>query len=210
MLLRADWLAEVFTTPYIPTLGPMHPAADPATLFEAVFSVAGTGRFLPYDKGRRWSDRKDESVLLEHTQQRPDLLLIATIIPRGTGRITVYQYGTDPGQRCAHELARKLAAEYGTETATVVWFDSDHQPDSTTILISDPAAITPDDQLLAAAPRAHHLTHLPRAVQASFPGSGRPDRCTPVPCPIARHSRRVCRPGPGRGTTRLSACVTRA
>jgi hypothetical protein len=60
MGIRWDWLHPVMTAPYVPTLGPAHPAAVTAGLFADVIEIAGTGRFLAYDKDRRWAGRKDE------------------------------------------------------------------------------------------------------------------------------------------------------
>ena len=60
MALRWDWLQPLVTAPCVPTLGPVHPQAVTASLFADLIEVAGTGRLLPYDKDRRWADRKDE------------------------------------------------------------------------------------------------------------------------------------------------------
>jgi hypothetical protein len=50
MDLRWDWLHRVMRVPYLPTLGPLHPATLSAELLADVIAVAGTGRFLPHDK----------------------------------------------------------------------------------------------------------------------------------------------------------------
>jgi hypothetical protein len=63
MALRWDWLQPLITAPYVPTLGPVYPQAVTASLFADLIEVAGTSRLLPYDKDRRWADRKDEQVL---------------------------------------------------------------------------------------------------------------------------------------------------
>jgi ABC-type protease/lipase transport system fused ATPase/permease subunit len=43
----------------------VHPRAITVGLFADLIKVAGTGRLLPYDKDRRWADRKDEQVIPE-------------------------------------------------------------------------------------------------------------------------------------------------
>lgn len=43
----------VSPVPYVPTLGPMHPAAITPGLWNQVVDVSGTGRFLPHDKDAR-------------------------------------------------------------------------------------------------------------------------------------------------------------
>ncbi len=51
--------------PYVPTLGPVRQEDPPPDLFEAAVDIAGTGRFLPYDKDRRWSSTRTEHVLMQ-------------------------------------------------------------------------------------------------------------------------------------------------
>ena len=79
MAIQWDWLQPLITAPYIPTLGPVHPQAVTASLFADLIEVAGTGRLLPYDKDRRWTDRKDEQVLPEAIIQEPGLAMIPTL-----------------------------------------------------------------------------------------------------------------------------------
>ena len=63
--LRWDWLGPSVTVPFVPTIGPVHPDAVGPSLFSDVISVAGTDRFLAYDKDRRWFDAKPQSVLVD-------------------------------------------------------------------------------------------------------------------------------------------------
>jgi hypothetical protein len=88
----------------MPTLGPVHPQAVTASLFADLIEVAGTGRLLPYDKDRRWTDRKDEQVLPEAIIQEPGLAI--------TGRascIRVYIYCRQP-QGALNQAAERQAA----------------------------------------------------------------------------------------------------
>ncbi|MGW6922002.1 hypothetical protein ACWGA9_12085 [Streptomyces sp. NPDC054950] len=62
MRFRWDWLAPVLPVPYVPALGPVHPGDPLPDVFAAVAENAGTGRFLPHDKDRRWADHKQEHV----------------------------------------------------------------------------------------------------------------------------------------------------
>ena len=73
MSIRWGWLQPVITVPYVPALGPVHPRAVTASLLADLIEVAGTGRFLPYDKDCRWADRKDEQVLPGAITQEPGL-----------------------------------------------------------------------------------------------------------------------------------------
>ncbi|MBA9001578.1 GNAT family N-acetyltransferase [Thermomonospora cellulosilytica] len=125
-MLRWDWLSPVVTVPYVPTLGPVHPDALSAELFQAVLDVAGTGRFLPYDKDRRWSATKDEHVLVPEVIHQPDLTVIPTLTARGGGLLKIHYYGeVRPPLDQAAEWARKWSTTYGTRpTARLIWFQS--------------------------------------------------------------------------------------
>ncbi|MEV5898369.1 GNAT family N-acetyltransferase [Streptomyces sp. NPDC052127] len=126
MRFRWDWLGPVLSVPYVPTLGPVHPGGLLADLFAAVVETAGTGRFLPHDKDRRWADRKAEQVLadaVEHEQRRT---LVPTLTREGAGAVKVYVYGDGPA--VAVDLARELAAVHGAARARVVCFLGPDQP----------------------------------------------------------------------------------
>lgn len=123
MRFRWDWLRPVVTAPYVPTIGPVHPSVLTGDLFADILRASGSRRFLPYDKDLRWSDTKDECVLVGDIAHRPGETLIPTLLERGTGTIKVYTYGVEPGNWVtAADLAQKLAATYGARKARVVRF----------------------------------------------------------------------------------------
>lgn len=72
MRFRWDWLSPVVPIPYVPTLGPVQPRALSAQLFNSVVDIANMGRFLSYDKDRRWSGEKDEQGSLTGSFMSPD------------------------------------------------------------------------------------------------------------------------------------------
>jgi GNAT superfamily N-acetyltransferase len=121
MFFRWDWLRPVLTAPIVPTLGPVHPDALTVDIFEDTLRAAVTGECLPYDKDRRWSNEKDESVLRSEVVHQPERTLIPTLTRRGGGAVKVFAYG-----HCgsvvdeAAELAAKLAAVYDAVSARVV------------------------------------------------------------------------------------------
>ncbi len=121
MLFRWDWLRPVLTAPIVPTLGPVHPDALTVGIFEDTLRAAVTGDFLPYDKDRRWSNEKDETVLRGDVVHQPEHTLIPTLTRRGRGTVKVFAYG-DCGSVVdeAAELAVKLAAVHDAVNARVV------------------------------------------------------------------------------------------
>lgn len=130
MTFRWDWLSPVLTVPYVPTLGPMHPATLSPNLFADIVHVAGTGRLLPYDKDRWWATVKDEHVLTEDTVHEPDLTLIPTLSTRGQGTVKVHVYSQRPDAHdVATELAAKLCAIHGTSGRVLSFQPPGHDPD---------------------------------------------------------------------------------
>ncbi|XVQ10676.1 GNAT family N-acetyltransferase [Spirillospora sp. CA-255316] len=123
MRFRWDWLSPVVTAPYIPALGPVHPDVVSADLFDAVADVASTGRFLPYDKDRRWADRKDEHVLVQEIIHRPGRTVIPTLSTRGQATLKIHYYGghlPDPAE--VAEWAHKWNSTYGTRRGgRLIW-----------------------------------------------------------------------------------------
>src|SRR5262249_11682485 len=119
------------TVPYVPTLGPVHPTAATVDVFEAVLGLE-PGRFLPYDKDQRWADRKDETVLGEHTEHTAQRTIVTTLTRRRSGRITVYHYAHPPPAQPARETPAKLAAAYGAKARRVVWFQHTPPPSGVT------------------------------------------------------------------------------
>jgi GNAT superfamily N-acetyltransferase len=114
----------VVSAPYVPTLGVVRSAALSADLFSAVLSVADTGRFLPYDKDRRWLSAKDERVVAEAIIHRPGLTVIPTLSTRGRGLLKIHYYGRGkPDAVQAAEWARAWCATYGAKAARLIWFE---------------------------------------------------------------------------------------
>lgn len=124
MGIRWDWLQPLMTAPYVPALGPAHPGAVTPGLFADVIGIAGTGRFLPHDKDRRWASRKDEQVLAAAITQEPGLVLVPTLSTRRTSCVKVHVYSQDPRgvlSRAAG-LGRRLCEEHNTGKGRLVWF----------------------------------------------------------------------------------------
>ncbi|NUV58805.1 GNAT family N-acetyltransferase [Streptomyces sp. CAI-85] len=122
MFFRWEWLRPVLTAPIVPTLGPVHPHVLTVDLFEDTLRAAVTGRsFLPYDKDRRWSGEKDETVLRHGVVHRPDRTLVPTLSRRGRGVVKMFAYGHHDGVVDeAAGLAAQLAAVHGAADARVV------------------------------------------------------------------------------------------
>ena len=93
MRFQWDWLRPVVTVPYVPTLGPVGPGALSAELFNAIADVADTSLFLPYDKDRRWSNTKNEQVIVNEIIHEPDRTVIPTLSTRGRGLVKIHYYG---------------------------------------------------------------------------------------------------------------------
>lgn len=124
MGLRREWLQPLITAPYAPTLGPAHPAAVTPGLFDEVIVIAGTGRFLPHDKDRRWADRKDEQVLTGAIACEPGLVLIPALSTRRTSCVKVHVYSQEPRGALSRAagLGRRLCQEHDAGTGRLVWF----------------------------------------------------------------------------------------
>lgn len=124
MRIRWDLLHPLITAPFVPTLGPIHPDAVSADLFENVFAIAGTGRFLRHDKDRRWASQKDQHILTSAVRQFPGLVLIPTLTTGRAPSVRVYIYGRNPlsalGQ--ATELGRELCVEHQVTRGRITWF----------------------------------------------------------------------------------------
>ncbi|MGW3271860.1 GNAT family N-acetyltransferase [Streptomyces kronopolitis] len=165
MRLAWDWLLPVMPVPYVPTLGPVHPDALGPGLADVV-RVAGTGTFLPWDKDRRWAERKDETVLpdmIEHTYVRT---LIPTLARRGHGTVTVYAYG--PGHGDAADLAAKLAADHTAAIARVITFHGPHEdPPAGAAVRASSSANAPRLEGQEEGP-VRPVDGLPEPVQATF------------------------------------------
>ncbi|MET9127791.1 GNAT family N-acetyltransferase [Streptomyces sp. NPDC004528] len=123
MRLRWDWLEPVMPVPFVPTLGPVHPASPLPDLFAAVVKAAGSDRFLPYDKDRRWSDRKTEQVLVDAIHHGRLRTFVPTLVDRGARTVRVHAYTSAPEElAAASDLARQLTRAHGAVRARVVSF----------------------------------------------------------------------------------------
>ncbi|MGH3721675.1 MAG: GNAT family N-acetyltransferase [Pseudonocardiaceae bacterium] len=135
MHFRWDWLSPVVRVPYVPTLGPVHPRALSAELFGAVVDVAGTGRFLPYDKDRRWSSTKDEQIAggIIH---KPGLTIIPTLSTCGHRMVKIYHYGESPPRTGETvEWSRTWSAAFGKARGRVIWFQDTPDGASTRLML---------------------------------------------------------------------------
>ena len=123
MRLDWDWLASQVAVPFVPTIGPVHPDALAIDLFSDMINVAGTHRFLAYDKDRRWFDAKGETLLTKAVVHSPHETLFPVLSCREAGSVSVHVYGAHPDSLdTARRLATKLCSRYGAATARVVWF----------------------------------------------------------------------------------------
>lgn len=110
--------------PYVPTLGPVLPEAVGVGLFAAVLGVARTGRFLPFDKDRRWMTTKDERVLVGDVVHTAAETIVPVLSVRGGGLVKVYYYGAaGPDLSVLARLGERLAKSHGAGGGNrVIWF----------------------------------------------------------------------------------------
>jgi GNAT superfamily N-acetyltransferase len=172
MGLRWDLLQPVMTVPYVPALGPAHPDAVTSGLFADVIEIAGSGRFLPHDKDRRWADRKDERVLTTAITQEPGLVLIPTLTTRRASSVKVHIYSRDPRRALsrAAELGRRLCEQHDAGKGRLVWFllpGSDPDPVAVCTRIQM-RTFAPGDHLPGPAPGVVPLDEVTRSVRATF------------------------------------------
>jgi GNAT superfamily N-acetyltransferase len=108
----------------VPTLGPTHPQAITTGLFADVLQVAGTARFLPHDKDRRWAARKNEQVLAGTITQEPGLVLVPTLSAGRSSCIKIHIYSHDPRGAFARaaDLGKRLCQEHDTGRGRLIWF----------------------------------------------------------------------------------------
>ncbi len=123
MRFRPGWLHRVLQVPVVPTLGPVHPDTLRPELFDEVAAAGRTGEMLPFDKERRWSASKSETVLVDQIVHRPDLTIIPTLTRRGTGMIKTHVYSpTTPDTAALRTATRRWCTEFGAATGRVLWF----------------------------------------------------------------------------------------
>ncbi|WP_206776526.1 GNAT family N-acetyltransferase [Streptomyces sp. DSM 110735] len=117
--------------PYVPTLGPVRWEDPIPALLEAVVENAATDGFLPYDKDRRWGERKTERVVVDAIEHDDGRTLVPTLAERGGGVVKVHVYGAAPDSlTTGADLARKLIAVHGAARGGVVWFLGPDQPEA--------------------------------------------------------------------------------
>jgi GNAT superfamily N-acetyltransferase len=171
MGLRWDWLHPLITAPYVPTLGPAHPEAIASGLFADVIGIAGTVRFLPYDKDRRWAGRKDEQLLVRAITQEPGLVLVPALNSRRhTLKIHIYSQHPRGALSQAAELGRRLCEEHAAGKGRLVWFlrpgsDPDAVAACTRIQMR---TFGPGRPALEPEPGLVPLDEVPGAVRATF------------------------------------------
>jgi GNAT superfamily N-acetyltransferase len=172
MGLRWDWLHPVMTAPYVPALGPVYPDAVTPGLFADVIEIAGTGRFLPYDKDRRWAGCKDEHILTAAVTQEPGLVLIPTLSTRRASCVKVHIYSRAPRGALsrAAELGRRLCEQHDAGKGRLVWFlppgrDPDPVAACTRIQMR---TFGPGDHLPGPAPGVVPLDEVTGSVRATF------------------------------------------
>ena len=135
MRFRWDWLSRVVPVPYVPALGPVQPKALSAELFNAVVDIADTDRFLPYDKDRRWSGKKDERVIVDEIVHEPGLTVISTFT-RGRGLVKIHHYGDGPPRLSElTQWTRTRCATFDSAAGRVIWFQGDPQGARTRLLL---------------------------------------------------------------------------
>jgi hypothetical protein len=141
----------------------------PCTSAAEIVAAARTGEMLPFDKERRWSATKSETVLVDDDVHRPDLTIIPTLNHRGTGMIKTHVYGpAKPDTATLRAATRRWCAAYGAATGRVIWFTSEPpQTDAaagTRILLK---TLTEED-IPASLGRIRELEDLPRSTQDTF------------------------------------------
>lgn len=170
MRFRWDWLSRVVTVPYVPTLGPVHPDTLSLELFRDILAVSRTGRPLPYDKHRRWSDRKDDAVLVEEIVHEPDRTIIPTLSRRRGGTLRVHHHSAEPPDVPAElERTATMCVAQGAARGRLVWFErSGCRPSAgirTQLFLKDLTTGLHHD---SASGRARDLRSCSASVQATF------------------------------------------
>jgi GNAT superfamily N-acetyltransferase len=171
MAIRWDWLEPLLTVPYVPTLGPAHPGTITPGLFADVTRIAGTGRFLPHDKDRRWGGRKDGHLLAGAITQEPGLILIPAFSTRRQC-VKVHVYSQQPRAALSQgaALAGRLCEEHGARTGRIIWFlppGSDPDPVAACTRIQM-RTFSPGDHIPGPAPGVVPLDDVTGPVRATF------------------------------------------
>lgn len=174
MRLRADWLNRVLSVPYLPILGPTHPDQFTAEMFTDVFAdivhASRAGTALPFDKDRRWSPHKTDTVLVDEIVHRPGHTIIPVLSRRGRGTVKTLYYGHEPDHDALRAATRRCCTSQGAAYGRVIWFAphdaTDHSTaDRTRILLKE----FPDkSEPLERGPVARELDACTSAVGARF------------------------------------------
>jgi len=136
MHLRWDWLAPVAAIPYVPALGPVAPAAFSAGIFRAVADASRDGRFLPYDKDRRWSATKNEHVLTADIIHQPGLTIIPTLATWPRPAIKIHIYSAARPDLCeVAAYSQRLNSASVTARRVMIWFQTEPRGAATRLML---------------------------------------------------------------------------
>jgi GNAT superfamily N-acetyltransferase len=128
MRLRADWLSRVLTVPYVPVLGPAHPEQFTPEMFIDVFAevlaASQAATALPFDKDRRWSPHKTDTILVDEITHRPDHTIIPVLSRRRGDTVKTFYYGHSPDLNALREATRRCCNTYRATDGRVVWFNT--------------------------------------------------------------------------------------
>lgn len=95
-------------------------------MFEAIISVADTGRFLIYDKDKRWFVGKDEYILVPEIIHTPELIVVPALATRGRTVLKFHHYACSaPYPDQIRQWSRTWRAAYGAAASRVIGFQ-DH------------------------------------------------------------------------------------
>ena len=165
MSFSVELLQEHMAVPFVPTLGVVHPLARRAAI-EGVLSSASSDIFLPYDKDRRWFDKKAENVLPELIKQSESATIIPTI-NNSSKLVKVYHYSR------LHETWGELSRQHqsllphfaGHAIQTICFSDvKDAACQAATVFIAEKEIIT-----AATHRNVVELKDLPRVVAQTLP-----------------------------------------
>jgi GNAT superfamily N-acetyltransferase len=114
-------------------------------VFADILKASRAGTALPFDKDRRWSPRKTDTVLVDEVVHQPDYTIIPTLSQRGRGTIRTFYYGHAPDLNDLRAATQRCCTTYGAANGRVVWFDSAEggDVDRTRVLLKE---FTDEDQ----------------------------------------------------------------
>ncbi|MEV6445112.1 GNAT family N-acetyltransferase [Amycolatopsis sp. NPDC051716] len=169
MRFRPRWLRRVLQVPIVPTLGPVHPDTLRPEIFDDIVAAARTGEMLPFDKERRWSATKSETVLVDEIIHRPDLTIIPTLNHRGTGMIKTHVYSpAKPDTAALRAATRRWCAAYGAATGRVIWFTPEPPQNDTATATRILLKTFAEEDTPSTAERIRELDACPPSTQDTF------------------------------------------